>query len=451
MIEITDLHKQKIIHELIENRLEIVFHKKYDEQYEGNYELGYIPITEENIVSESMTLKQSICDDEKLKFGGCIASEFKIQLLNTEDRMFDKTKLKNQWITVILYQKHPIGYDLVCSDTTICGEDTYPGEVVMTTGWYLFKGKIDSVEKSQDDPNIYEVIAYDRLATRYKKGARGPLRRLMKNNLSTPAEILALCFDDSGVYDESEFTLSEYIFRNYEWEEERNPITKGELLKNLCEVHAGFGFFDPSKNMVKLIKLQTLNEDRSNAEIYDFYESLKAEESQTELYRQILFPYGGDLAVFQAGKSTGDKSALYAPGDVYTDDFISEEDEDFDLENINYYEISDNILAWDYSAPGTAVHLQKIQSIFKELEEQQISYTPLTAVVDGRPWVEVGDNIILRTPKTNIYGEWLDENGEVTEDINSIVYDETVSIVMSRTLKGIKALTDEIEAKGEIE
>ena len=54
MLEVSSLHKKQTIENLIENTLTVSFPN-------GEYE----DITEENIASESMSIKQSICDESK--------------------------------------------------------------------------------------------------------------------------------------------------------------------------------------------------------------------------------------------------------------------------------------------------------------------------------------------------------------------------------------------------
>jgi hypothetical protein len=72
-------YEKFIINDLIRNELIITFPDNDAE-----------PITEENIAFESMSLKRSICDSEALIFGGCIASEFSIDLINTGSRSFSE-------------------------------------------------------------------------------------------------------------------------------------------------------------------------------------------------------------------------------------------------------------------------------------------------------------------------------------------------------------------------
>lgn len=425
MLEISDVYKQKIIDELIENTLVIEFPDN-----------DIDPITEENIVSESMALKQSICDEEKLKFGGCIASEFSIQLLNTAERSFDNVKLKNKKIKVILTQEHPTGQELLCSDSTICGDTTLPGEIITKTEWVLFVGKIDSAKRSQDDRNIFEVVAYDVFSKLHEKAITGKLHKVLKTDgitkIAPYSDLLALCVNKVA-YNPDDFNCA-YSLGNSAWFADRESITKGQLLRNLCEIVGGFGVFKPSEDQIRFIKAG------ESTETYDFYESLTVSENPENIFQGVLFPYGGEIDDNE-NDITENKTAFY-------NGTLSLE-EDVELEDYVYYDITDNIIAWDYSSSSSGSSLQVITGFFNSILAN-VTYTPYTATVDGRPWVEVGDNVVFKIPKTNIYGEWLDENREPTEDINSIAYEEITSIVMSRTLTGIKALTDQLEAKGEI-
>ena len=40
------------------------------------------PITKKNTLSQQVTLTESICDEEQLKFGGCNASQFEFTVIN---------------------------------------------------------------------------------------------------------------------------------------------------------------------------------------------------------------------------------------------------------------------------------------------------------------------------------------------------------------------------------
>ena len=83
-------------------------------------------ITEANIASESMQLKQSICDEDKLTFGGCIASEFKINLINSDDRVFT-SDLVGKWISVKLTHYYVGNTDVYPATSLYPSSTVYPG------------------------------------------------------------------------------------------------------------------------------------------------------------------------------------------------------------------------------------------------------------------------------------------------------------------------------------
>lgn len=451
--------KDKIINELIDSTLTISFINNDGED-----------ITEDNIVSESMTLKQSICDEDRLKFGGCIASEFKIQLLNTEDRVFNTTSLKNKWIKVVLTHSFPTGEALTPSSALYPSENLYPGEVIDSHSWVLFIGYIDSAVAQKDDKNIIDVVAYDRLAKMHNTKISGHLYKALKNNEATCKTLSKLCCNNIDYYEWEFFEIGP--LRNYDWEENKEQITKGELLRCICEINGGFGFVDPNANYFRIRKFV----DKS-PEVYEAYENLETEDNQTTAYSKVIFPYAGNIQN-KGSSDWGGKTGLYPNSENNAE--VAEEDIS---EDNTCYDLTENILAWDYtdikdSAGGinNLVRISEIYSamtgqaklsydnvdelpeIIKELfnkvcqntkNQLETTYTPFKLKADGRPWVEVGDNILIKTPRTNIYGEYVDINGNVVENVEEADYEEVNSIVLSRTLSGIKALTDEIEAKGE--
>lgn len=114
MLDVSSLHKKQAIENLIENTLTIIFP-------DGDFE----DITEANIASESMSLKQSICDESKLRFGGCIASEFDIDLVNSADRTFT-ADLVGKWISVKLTQRFHSGENLLPSEKLFPSVHIFP-------------------------------------------------------------------------------------------------------------------------------------------------------------------------------------------------------------------------------------------------------------------------------------------------------------------------------------
>ena len=129
-MSISENDKQQIIDNLIENTLEITF-PDGDE----------LKITEENVLSESMKLTQSICNDSTLRFGGCIASRFEIDLLDSAERKFS-TDLTGKWISVALIQKYPSSEFLYPSANLAPSQNLAPGKIIAEKKWYIFSGFI---------------------------------------------------------------------------------------------------------------------------------------------------------------------------------------------------------------------------------------------------------------------------------------------------------------------
>lgn len=427
MLEVSSLHKKQTIENLIENTLTVSFPN-------GEYE----DITEENIASESMSLKQSICDESKLKFGGCIASEFDIDIVNSDDRIFT-TDLVGKWISVKLTQKIPSGEKLLPSAKLFLGTSLLPGETIATKEYYLFSGIIDSAKLDKNNRNKRHIVAYDALSMLYDIDATNKLFNLWKTypNGYKIGELVVLCLNYNGkhmiqvednkeildevINQQSGLTVRDFPTYNQAWLENSDTITYGEILKNCCEMLGLFGAVVPNKGkgVFRYIELG------KNTETYDFYENLYAEEYNCTGYNSFNFSYGYSLNNRQS-KITVAESPLG--------------------EENYFYDLTKNIICWqkDDGTGGTLVH--NVQNLLHGKTGERFyncSYTPLTATLDGRPWLQVGDGIEIENYITDTNGDFvLDENGEPKKK-------KIKAYVLSRTLSGIKALTDIIEAKGE--
>ena len=125
MLNVSAATREAIISGLAENTLIIRVYNA----------LSYDTITEDNIAAESMEIKQSVCDKEKLTFGGAVASEFTIKLIGTENLTFAESEsvnnviqLEGKTIEVMLYQQY-IGGQLYPSSTVYPSSSTLPGGV----------------------------------------------------------------------------------------------------------------------------------------------------------------------------------------------------------------------------------------------------------------------------------------------------------------------------------
>ncbi len=433
MLKISNEDKKGIIENLIENTVEIIFSDEVTPA-----------ITMKNIAEESMTLKQSICDESTLKFGGCIASEFDITLIDTEDRLFTADNLVGKWIKVKFTQSYLAG-SLYPSAALYPSSDVFPGDLYKTKDWYIFNGFIDSVKKVDGEQHTFNLVAYDyfaklncrdgtnKLITEWKNATFRPLgtmigvfsNEIATANISSMEGILAETFKPGG----DTFPIYDFPVMNKHWRKNTDKITYGEIVRFLFEMLGCFAYIMPSSYHKEGILTLVYIEQDDVPEIYDFYESLSYEDFKVNGYTHLSWNYGGDL------DGNTEKVATY----------ISDKIDESATKKV--YDLTSNICCWQEEiSSGANFHI--LNDLYNTsdsvLRFYNSGYVPISATVDGRLWVQVGDNITFNVYKTDVNGEYvLDENGN--KKIETIK-----SIVLSRTLTGIQALTDTFETKGEI-
>ncbi len=423
-MDISSKQREKIINELMYNKLEITFPDN-DEA----------TITEDNIASESMTLKQAVCDESTLKFGGCIASEFNIDLINTMDRTFTHA-LVGKWISVKLTQTFPSGDYLLPSATLYPSADLFPGETIVSKEFWIFSGIIDSAEINKSDNNMRNVVAYDVMSKLFEWDATNRLYGIWK---SYPdgykiGDLFVICLNHNGhmviTLSDSHYlnssiavgtTVRDFKTMNKSWLENSDKISYGEILKNTCEMIGLFGVIKPDSGKgVFTLKALTATE-----ETYNFYEEFHAEEFTSTGYTEIDVSIGGE--------DRNAKIMNFEPNHI-PDGAISK-----------VYDMTDNVIAWQENDGTSGATVHRLHDLFNGTPGKRIydcEYTPCTATLDGRLWREAGDRIQIRVNKTDVNGDYLyDEDGE-------IMYELVNTIILSRTITGIQALTDKIEAKG---
>ncbi len=437
--DITDLSlKQQIINNLISNKLEIVFP-------DGEFST----ITETNIESESMSIKQSICDESKLKFGGCIASELKITLLNTTNRTFTPSKLKGCWVRIKLTQIYPNKSQLLPSKRYYPGTNMYPDREILSQVWTLFNGIIDSATVDKNDCNKILITAYDLVSQLYEEDATNYLLDFWNNSQElTVSEMLNLIANKIGsivgnisgsdYYDiwvsfyadeilneiinaADKLTVGKLKLYNAVWKNSSDKITYGKLFSSIAEMLGVFVMCKPSGSRkggsFEFVKLET---DESKAEVYKFYETFNADEKSSGTYGPVKFSVGG--------------SARKAKERTYS------------MLTGKTYDMTDNILVWQENDNENGTWIHKFENLFKGDTGKRLhhhTYTPIEATLDGRVWVEPGDMVKVKYYVTDADGNYA-YNADGTPQTATVT-----SYVLSRELTGIQALTDKITAKGE--
>lgn len=450
--------------------------------FTDNEDTGVTPIaaiTSDNIVSESLTLKQSICDNDALTFGGCIASELSIKLLNTNARQFT-TELTGRWISVQITQFYADPEDVVYPSSALYPSGTtYPGTQVNSQSFYVFSGYIDSATIDKTDKNIINIKAYDVLAKLYEEDITNwlymqwkyyeggkPLNQILTQCLryGNPTAPTTIPVNDGTdtyfykvFYERVNFSYTgtrvcDYTQRNEDWANSQAQVNKGKLLKWICEALGVFGIIRPNdgRGLFDFVGLS------GTPETYDFYEQLEASDYLSTGYTDFLFDVAGsNTHKTETGVYTDGGMLKGGIGDAY----------DYAVKKT--YDFTDNILLWENvgtsgrtqtntdtlinnTSIGTRLALNA-ESTAHAGQCAFSTYQPLTATLDGRLWVTVGTPIQIMANETTPDGDYprdpdtgeyiLDEHGQHPKYAIQ-------TYVLSRTLTGIQALTDNITVKG---
>ena len=111
-------------------------------------------ITGESIVLDSFSLENEIVEKE-LKFGGCIASEMSVKLIDYDcSALIGKTVQVIIMATYLESELYPSD-DLYLSNALICPAETGTVECP------VFYGKIQSAQRDKKQRNIVKITAYD--------------------------------------------------------------------------------------------------------------------------------------------------------------------------------------------------------------------------------------------------------------------------------------------------
>lgn len=430
-------YKDAVIYSLVENTIQITFPNE-----------NISTISGENIVSESMTLKQSISDSDELRFGGCIASEFRINLMNSQNRVFSES-LKGKWISVSITQTYP--EELWLPGKPYPSNERFPGYRNGNRVFWIFSGCIDEVKIGGTNSNVISIVAYDAFAKLYEIDATDKLRELWTSSSSankTLYRLISACLEQVPTQEDSlnmntflnetytdsgnQIALRNHICVNEDWLLNAKKVSYGELLRCACEILGLFGIIRPESyqggDFILVQLSQTVDET------YSFFEELDEQNFDCTGYTDIQFNTGGEkfekkpisILLNSAQDASGTKQL---------------------------YSLSDNILAWEkgFNSGGALINhefesLVNLTTVEKRFfmsgsSGNQLTYVPLTAKLDGRLWVELGDCVEIEIKKIDPNGEYVYENNEI--QVRTIK-----TFVLNRTITGIQALTDNIEIKG---
>lgn len=383
MIDLADDVKQSLLNNSLQRQIIIRFPEDDIQDIDGN-----------NIVSESLELTQAICDSKEFAFGGCIAGQLTIQVINIEQ------ELNNKRINVILKQSYNIGI-LYPSDKVLPGENLLCGSKTEDIEIPLFCGIINS-SKRQKNRVVKEIVAYDDL---YIASQKYVYNWFVSFALYSPTAELyyireKLCdsflenydYQDEfkGFNDETKLSLSNSLVSSVC--NDKTTIT--DLLSAYCELNACFAMMN-GEGKIKFILL--LN---PQSEVIDNYSNLDFEEFTTTSINLIKFKYNKDK-YFVYGFTEAEKQSWY---------------------------ISDNIITSCCTSVTTLVKNFYNDNGNNYIFGDLYAYRPFEADVYGRWWLECGDRVSIKTGFTD------------TETVDSFIFE--------RTLKGTNGMRVNIAAQG---
>ena len=440
MKNLTSTEKDLILNHNVYNSLRMVFP-------DGSVE----PIENENIVGESMQLTQAICDEASLRFGGVIASELQISIHNTSGegdtpswiRKFDDS-LEGKWFYLEMIHHCASVGTLFPHNDLYPSVDLYPNSEPVEIPVVLFSGCISSIQKDKNDPNVFNIVAYDLFDSLNQKNAQNWINSSIYYNSSSHNEFrVQYIFDHlAGMYNIDDYD-HQPIFKVYSGISGRTygtfnlyhadmntDISYGNMLKYACEIAGVFAVVEPTTELVNgmlgRIKLIVLGKGEWKSgqsypldvrEDYDYYESFW----QNEIHEHYT------AATYKREVNKQD-----------------EQDNDdikciLDINNVAYmYDLTSNPFPYATSTSGYPfnsyiAYRGGTEHPVSRLTQEVI---PIEAELIGKSWVEVGDKIRIKYNEIYPNGEIISENNWCT------------SYVLKRVLKGCNALTDSITVNG---
>lgn len=362
--------------------------------YSSGYYKGYrmvfgdinLTIDNEIIHQESVTITQSICSNEELSLGGCIASSIEFEVSEVMD-------------------KDVTGLEFKCYMDVEDAE----GNTVLTIPMGVYR--VDSA-KCVDDKDYKKIIAYDALYDASVDIADFYNKTFPGNNTLKLSEFRSKILEYFGV----EFAGGSFVNDDLEVEKTVEPgqgnLTGTMLLKYICEANGAFGYINR----------------------YGKFEEIKISEAEglypaEDLYpEEDLYTASGVNAQY-IGTDSEYAQYITAKFEEYetmpitcvtikssSDDIGVSSDDD----ESNPYVISSNILFFGKSQ-------EELKKIGKNIKNalNVIVYRPNDTTLEGLPYMDPGDWYSLVKERESV-----------------------ICPVFSRTLKGIQGLRDTFSAKG---
>lgn len=372
---------------------------------------GKINITNTELHQEKFELTESLCSEQELTFGSCEAAMIKFTVSNTF------LPMKGKWLTVRMsldghtdaafqFGRYKVDSDTPTADRTcrevIAYDALYDVLTADVAAWYNTVFPSHEEQKTDEDGTITTVTVYDPVTMKQFRdsffkhfGIEQANITLINDNMSIEKTVAVTASSETSSATEESSTIGE-------------TISGKEVLSCICEINGCMGHMGRDGTFHYIYLEQ---------EIQGLY-------PRNDLYpADDLFPRNPKST--QIGKGFY-VTATYEDYLVKTLDKLQIREQKNDIGVIvgtgdNAYVIEDNFLVYGKGS-------KELKGIAKNIlsKIRGIIYRPFTADCKGNPCLEVGDAVRLPTR-----------------------YELIESYILKRTLKGIQALRDDLEADGE--
>lgn len=354
-------------------------------------------VSNENISAESLMFEESICDGN-FKLGGCIASKFEIDLLNTTPNTIMGKKI------AVKLKEYYHGSTIFPADeiSLYPSDDIYPNcyfKFIANSDFFI--GTIDSA-KRQKDKQITHIIAYDDMYTIgnincyewfssfciYSPSAT--VKSLTESLLGSPLNRLTQSINTNN-FGNANTDISLSLSNALAGDVCNGELLASEVLNNLCEIIGRFGVVEHG-----VFTLKNLSTDVKEI---SSYKDLDYEDYITNPFNIILCKYNKDKWAINKRAST----------------------------NPSTYSISDNVITQCCDNIDTANAINA--GLYNMgLTNPKYQFRPFSCTIND-PGIKIGDKVKIPTG----------------DDL--VPYVE--SYVLKRTVKGINGMLITISADGD--
>jgi hypothetical protein len=372
---------------------------------------GKINITNTELHQEMFELTESLCSEQELTFGSCEAAMIKFTVSNTF------LPMKGKWLTVRMsldghtdaafqFGRYKVDSDTPTADRTcrevIAYDALYDVLTADVAAWYNTVFPSHEEQKTDEDGTITTVTVYDPVTMKQFRnsffkhfGIEQADIILVNDGMSIEKTVAVTASSETSSDTEESSTIGE-------------SMSGKEVLSCICEINGCMGHMGRDGKFHYIYLEQEIQGLYPRNDLYPaddlFPRDPKSNRIGKDLY--ITAEYEDFLVKtinkLQIREQKNDIGVIVGTGD-------------------NAYVIEDNFLVY---GKGTKELKGIANNVLSKI--RGIVYRPFTADCKGNPCLEVGDAVRLPTR-----------------------YELIESYILKRTLKGIQALRDDLEADGE--